>query len=39
MSRMRSEKDDDIAEFNVKQLTPGSPSWANYVKVKHLFRN
>ncbi|XP_023346770.1 galactokinase [Eurytemora carolleeae] len=32
VSRMRSEKDDDIAEFNVKQLTPGSPSWANYVK-------
>ncbi|XP_023322660.1 galactokinase [Eurytemora carolleeae] len=32
MSRIRSEKDDDIAEFDVKQLTPGSPSWANYVK-------
>jgi len=32
VSRVKSEKEDDIAEFDVKNLSPGAPAWANYVK-------
>ena len=35
VSRVKSEKEDDIAEFDVKNLSPGAPAWANYVKVIH----
>ena len=38
VSRVKSEKEDDIAEFDVKNLSPGAPAWANYVKVI-FFRN
>ena len=39
LSVMKSEKDDETAEFDVKTLSPGFPSWSNYVKVEKYVRS
>ena len=32
VSRVKTEKEEEVVEFNVDNLTKGEPSWANYVK-------
>ena len=38
LSRVKSDKEDGLAEFDVKDLGPGVPTWANYVKGSRLFK-